>query len=118
MAPPQGSFNALYLAGLAALALVLAVLGITLTGERHTGVVGDIEVPVLVLGAVLFVAAAIGVRRGPDASWPVLVALAATVLVAVLAFLTFTQPEAGSAVLLEVAAVVLGVLLVAVLRRG
>lgn len=114
----QGSFNTAYVAGMGALALVLAVVGLTLTGERHTGLVGQLEVGVLVLGAVLFVAAGVGARSSTGASWPLLAAVVGTVVVTVLALLTFTQAEAGSAVFLEVAAAVMGVLLVALLRRG
>lgn len=112
------SFTVSYLAGMAALALLLALVGLTLTGERHTGLVGDSEVVVLVLGAALFAAAGIGARSSSGASWPLLAALAATVLVGVLVVLTFTQADAGSAVFLEVAAVILGVLLVGLIRRG
>ena len=114
----EAAFTVTYLAWMAALALLLAVLGLTLTGEQHAGLVGGVEVVVLVLGAVLFAAAGTGARSSSETSWPLLAAVSATVLTGVLAVLTSTQADAGSAVFLEVAAVVLGVLLVGAVRRG
>lgn len=112
----EGSFNVLYAAGIGALALLGAVAGLTLTADRHSGFVGDIEIIVLVVGALLFVAAGLGARSAPGASWPLLAAVAAVILVAVLAFLTLTEPNPGSAVFMELVALVCGVLLVGMLR--
>jgi len=114
----QGSFNVLYLAGMAALALLAAVAGLALTGERHSGFVGSIEIVVLVVAALLFVAAGLGAGSAWGPPWPLLAAVAAVVLVAVLAFLTMTQPDTGSAVFIELAAVAIGLVLVAVMRKG
>ncbi len=114
----EGEFNVLYLAGMGALVLLAAVAGMSLTGERHSGFVGSIEIVVLVVGALLFVAAGIGAGSAPGGSWPLLAAVAGTVVVAVLALLTMTQTDAGSAAVFELAGAVIGVLLVAVMRRG
>ncbi len=113
----KGSFNVLYLAGMGALALLGAVAGLTLTGERHSGFVGTIEIVVLILAAFLYVAAGLGARSAPATSWPLLAALTAVALVAVLAFLTLTEPDVTSAIFLELAALLSGVLLVVQLRR-
>ncbi len=112
------SFNTAYGAGMGALALLAAVVGLTLTGERHSGFVGSIEIVVLVVGALLFVVAGVGAGYAPGAIWPLLAAVAAVVLVAVLAFLTLTQPDAGSAAVFEVVGVVIGVILAALIRKG
>jgi hypothetical protein len=114
----EGSFNVVYLAGMGALALLAAVAGLALTGERHSGFVGAIEVPVLLVGAALLVAGGVGAARSQGGSWPLLAVLAAVSLVAVLAFVTLSEPAVGSAVIFEFAAVVLGVFLAAVLRKG
>lgn len=111
------SFNVLYLAGMAALMLVATVAAMLLTGERRSGFVGAIEMPVLLVGAVLFVAGGVGAVRSRGASWPLLAAVAGVVLVGVLAFVTLTLPDAGSAPVFEVPAVVVGLLLVAVIRK-
>ncbi|WP_310530117.1 hypothetical protein [Nocardioides sp.] len=111
------SFTVRYLAGMGALLLVGAVVGLSLTGEGHSGFVGTIEIPALLMGAALFVAAALGATSAHRASWPLLAALAALVMVVVLAFLTLTSPDAGSVAFFELAAVLTGVLLVAVMRR-
>ena len=113
----QGSsFNVLYLAGIGALVLLAAVAGLTLTGERHSGFVGSVEVVVLVVAAGLYVAAGLGAANSAG-SWPLLVAVAATVLVAVLAFLTLTVPDPGSALIFELAAALMGILLIATISR-
>lgn len=115
----QGSsFTVLYVAGMGALELVAVAVALRLTGERHPGFVGNIETPVLLAGAILFVAAGVGGARSPGEHWPLLVAAAALILVIVLAFLTFTLPESGSALIFELAAVVAGALLVSTIRKG
>lgn len=114
----QGSsFNLLYLAGMAALALLATLTGVTLTGERHSGVVGSIEIPVLLVGAALFVAAGVGAGSSPGASWPLLAAVAGVILVGVLAFLTLTLANPGSALIFEIAGVVLGIILAVAIRN-
>ncbi len=116
-APRQSSFTVLYVAGMGALVLLAAVAGLTLTGERRADFVGTVEIAALVVGAVLLVAAGLGARSTPDASWPRLVAAAAAILVAVQVFLTLTASDPSSAVFLELGGVVSGLLLFAMLRR-
>lgn len=105
------AFSTLYVAGMAALLLGAAVAGTVLTDESHSGFVGSIEVPVLVITAGLLLAAGIGAVRAPSASWPALVCAAGVVLAATLTFLTVILPDPGAVVIFELAGTVLGMIL-------
>lgn len=111
------SFSTSYVAGMGALACLAAISGLILTGERHTGFLGLIEIPVLVACVLLLVEASIHGARNPGSGWPLLAASAATILSAVLLFLTATSPHPGGAVFMELAAAIDGFLLMVVLAK-
>lgn len=111
------SSTVLYLAGMAALTLLVTSVELKLTREGHSGFVGAIELPVLLAGAVLFIAGGVGAARSSAASWPLLAAICAVSLVAVLGFVTLSDPAVGSAVTFEFLAAVLGILLINTIQK-
>ena len=109
-------FSVLYLAAMAALMNGVALAGLLLTGEGHEGLVGTVEVPVLITGAILLLLAGAGAVRAPSAQWPMFVAFIGAALTTVLTFLTWTQEAPASAVIFELAGAVLGMILTAKIR--
>jgi hypothetical protein len=108
----SSSFSLGYTAGLAALLAGVGALGLLITGEGAAGL-GMAEPVGLLVAAGLFAGAGVATRTAPPAPWPRLAGVVGVVLVAVLCFLAFAEPEVSSVVFLEAAAVLSGALFVA-----
>ena len=104
------------LAVIAAGACAMSALGLVLTDERPAGI-GALEPGGLVAAAVVFAVGAVATVAGAlrAAAWSGRIAV---VLVAALAFLTFTEPGFSSVVFTEVSAVFCGVLFVTSTSRA
>ncbi|MEO5853572.1 MAG: hypothetical protein ABIQ15_13770 [Nocardioides sp.] len=112
------AFSVAYTAGLGGLMAALGAVGLLLTGERHAGLPGALEVTALLASAVALAAAGFGAGAATDAGWPRLLGVAAVVVLLVLAFLTLASPDRGSVLLFEVVAVALGGLFLVQLTRN
>ncbi|MCY7396669.1 MAG: hypothetical protein LH468_11075 [Nocardioides sp.] len=101
----SSAFSTAYTGVVALLLVVVAGAGTLLTGERTSGVRVGLEVGWLAAVATLLVIAVVG-SRAATGSWPLVVVVAAAVLLAPLVFISATSGGSGSAVLFEVAALV------------
>ena len=110
------TFSRHYCAGMAAMAMTMAAVGLATTGERYSGLPGAWEIALLLVAAALVVASDLTVSRaGPAVT--LTLAGAALVVVGWLVFLNLVAPTVGSVITLETVAVFLVVVYLTQLPR-